>query len=132
MGFKRALTKLTSWTSSTSEQQERNLRHAAYKFDRHVNRLVEDLANNPDLSPKDVSQRLNKIAVQAEKIQAASLYTTGASENSAALAKRFSKNLNESLQALAKHNVTNLDQPVKFTKPPVASITHAPASKNEV
>ncbi|MDX1408623.1 MAG: hypothetical protein R3330_10835, partial [Saprospiraceae bacterium] len=63
-----------------------------------------DLANKPDLSPADVSRRLNRIAKEADKIQVEAYHAgqKGHSTTRAALAERFAKNLDESLQALAR------------------------------
>ncbi|MEZ5581691.1 MAG: hypothetical protein R3F37_01910 [Candidatus Competibacteraceae bacterium] len=86
---------------------DRKMRHAEHQFDRHVNRLVEDLANKPDLSPADVSKRFNKLAEQAKIMQ-----TLNPNLSDRALAERFEKNFNESLQVVAQHKPEALNRVV--------------------
>ncbi|NJN47796.1 MAG: hypothetical protein HC808_16470 [Candidatus Competibacteraceae bacterium] len=69
--------------------------------------MVEDLANKPDLSPADVSKRLNKLSEQAEAMQ--KLDPRLSKED---MAERFAKNFNESLQAVTQHNPSALNRVV--------------------
>ena len=103
VAFKHGMTKATKWLPrflgglSKAQQTERTLRRSEWKFDRHVNRLVEDLANKPNLSVKDVTKRLNQMSDEAAKIMKHDPNVTKEQ-----LADRFAKNLEESLSALAR------------------------------
>ena len=102
---RRAFTKISLPFRSTAFTNARALRHAEWRFDRHVNRLVEDLANKGDrLRPEQIRDRLTRIAKQGEKLERL------ADGTSPATAERFKLNLQDSLRALAAHAPGKLDQ----------------------
>ncbi len=105
VGFKRAMTSVRSFLGglSKTDMNTRSLRHAEYRFDKNVNKLVEDLANKPGtLSVKEVCERLNTIHKQANTIKKLSTEVDGTAITDNKLQERFAKNLQESLKAV-KH-----------------------------
>lgn len=100
--FNRAMTKLSLPFRSTAYKAERNLRHAEYRFDRHINRLVEDLANKPDkISPSDIYRRLNRIHNEGRSIRRYAAQC-GETVDERQIANRLQVNLEESLKAVNK------------------------------
>lgn len=98
--FKRAMTKVSLPFRSASYKAERNLRHAEYQFDRHINRLVEDLANKPEkMSRNDIYRRLNRIHDEGKSIRRYA-EQCGESVDETQLAARLHDNLEESLAAV--------------------------------
>ena len=82
---------------STRNLHRARLRNAEFRFDRHINRLVEDLANKPgQLSSDDIARRFGKIKREAQMIS-----RLGGGDKQALL-ERCEKNFQESLDAVAK------------------------------
>ena len=109
VGFKRAMTGLRSILPrflgglTEADMNARNLRHAEYRFDKNVNKLVEDLANKPGtLSVKELCERLNTIHEEASTIKDLSAEVDATAVTDDKLQERFAKNLQESLAAV-KH-----------------------------
>jgi hypothetical protein len=98
VGFKRGLTKIRSALRALSRETrtERAIRHAEYRFDRAVNRFVEDLANGR-LTEFGVKYRLAKIAVKEARLENAD--PTASRDK---ILARLQTNLTESLQAVAR------------------------------
>lgn len=103
--IRRAFTKISLPFRSSGFTNARALRHAEWRFDRHVNRLVEDLANKGDrLRPDQIHDRLTRIARQGEKLERL------ADGTSPGTAERFKLNLQDSLRALAAHAPGKLER----------------------
>ena len=98
VGFKRAMTGLRSILPrflgglTETDMAARNLRHAEYRFDKNVNKLVEDLANKPGtLSVKELCERLNTIHKEASIIKDLSAKVDGTAVTDDRLEQRFAK-----------------------------------------
>ena len=99
---KRFFTKLSLPFRSAAYKTERSLRHAEHRFDRHVNRMVEDLANKgAKLSDRALLGRLGAIAREAGRVTGLAT-AKGELSNPAAMRARFDTNLREALAGLGK------------------------------
>jgi hypothetical protein len=77
--------------------RQRQLRRLEHEFDRHVNRLVEDLANKGDrMTDRAVADRLRKIEITGRRIE-----RLDKGFDTQAKLKRFEANFRDSLGALA-------------------------------
>ena len=100
-----AFTKISLPFRSTAFTNARALRHAEWRFDRHVNRLVEDLANKGDgLRPEQIRDRLTRIAERGEG------WRTAGGREQPRHGRALQLDVQDSLRALAAHAPGKLDQ----------------------
>ena len=87
---------------SPGEANEQKLRHAEYKFDRCVNKLVEALCNDPTTSPNEIQQKLSEITQQS--IIMRNLDPSLKQDANAQLRNRLEANLRESFVAIGQRD----------------------------